>query len=521
MENLDTRFYSERQKLNLALLKTEIEGAWQPSQTVDYGSIGGEYGVWFLPYAISHLSGPHVEVPAVLEEKMPFDSPAAVDAFFSRLNDYHVMIDGLLEKIEADRALGVVPPDFVLDNLANYLGAQIEGEPALHSIVSSVAKKLETVELDNEPALLARVVESVANSYYPATGKLLAKVRELRTEAVHTAGIHRLPEGDKLYRAMIQQMTDTNLDPKTIHQIGLDEVARIHTEMDSLLKRIGLNEGTVGERMKQMLNDPQYLYPNTDEGKARLLTDLRGYLQLADERLPQWFGVLPGEPVEIRAVPKNREASTSGAFYEAPAQDGSTPGTYWINLADVDSNPTYSLQTLTYHEANPGHHLQTVIGLSDDLPILTSVFYSNAAGEGWGLYAERLAADMGIYEDNPANDIGRLQAELHRAVRLVVDTGMHALGWSREQAIEYSLQTEGNHESEATSEIERYAVWPGQALGYKLGELKIVELREKAKSELGDNFDIRAFHDRLLEDGALPLNLMEEKINHWINSQKH
>ena len=271
--------------------------------------------------------------------------------------------------------------------------------------------------------------------------------------------------------------------------------------------------------MAEMLKDPSYLYPNTPEGKAQLMSDMKADLALADAALADWFGKLPDEDLEIRAVPPHREQSVSGAFYDAPSLDGSRPGTYWISLADTAALPSYSLQTLTYHEANPGHHLQTILGLDDSLPILNTIFYSNAAGEGWGLYAEYLASEMGLYENDPVDDLGRLQAELHRAVRLVVDTGMHAMGWSREQAIEYSLAIEGIHISEATNEIERYAVWPGQALGYKLGMLKILELRERAQEQLGDRFDIRSFHDRILEDGALPLNLMEEKIDDWIADQ--
>jgi len=270
--------------------------------------------------------------------------------------------------------------------------------------------------------------------------------------------------------------------------------------------------------MQVLLNDPQYLYPNTPEGKQQLMADIDADLALVDAKLPDWFGRLPDQDVAIEAVPDSRAASTSGAFYDAPSQDGSRKGTFWISLYDTASLPSYSLQTLTYHETNPGHHLQTIIGLSDELPLLSTVFYSNAAGEGWALYAERLAAEMGIYANDPIDNIGRLQSELHRAVRLVVDTGMHAKGWSREKAIDYAVATEGIHLSEATAEIERYTVWPGQALGYKLGELKIIELREKAKQVLGDKFDIKVFHDRLLENGALPLDLMEQKINQWLET---
>jgi uncharacterized protein (DUF885 family) len=270
--------------------------------------------------------------------------------------------------------------------------------------------------------------------------------------------------------------------------------------------------------MQTLLRDPKYLYPDTAAGKQQLMADIQANLALVNTKLPLWFGRLPDQQVAVEAVPDSRAAATSGAFYDAPSQDGTRKGTFWISLYDMAALPSYSLQTLTYHETNPGHHLQTIIGLSDSLPLLSTIFYSNAAGEGWALYAERLAAEMGIYQDNPINNIGRLQSELHRAMRLVVDTGMHAKGWSREQAIDYAVKTEGIHRSEATGEIERYVVWPGQALGYKLGELKIIELREKAKQVLGDRFDIKVFHDRLLENGALPLDLLEQKIDQWLEA---
>jgi uncharacterized protein (DUF885 family) len=360
----------------------------------------------------------------------------------------------------------------------------------------------------------------VEEQVYPATRRLIDALTALRPLASHEAGVGRLPNGEAFYRAMITQMTDTTLPAEEIHAVGLVEVDRIHAEMDELLQGIGYTEGTVGTRMNALLQDPQFIYPNTAEGKAQLIADMEADLALANDKLSQWFGKLPDQDVAIRVIPPHREQSVSGAFYDAPSQDGSRPGTYWISLADTAALPSYSLQTLTYHEANPGHHLQTLLGLDPSLPILGTVFYSNAAGEGWGLYAEHLASEMGLYENDPVDDLGRLQAELHRAVRLVVDTGLHAMGWSREQAIEYSTATEGIHVSEATSEIERYAVWPGQALGYKLGMLKILELRQRAQEQLGEKFDMRTFHDRILEHGALPLNQMEAKIDAWIAGQR-
>ncbi len=520
LADIDRSKLSDKQLISLRLVETEMSSAYKPSTIVDYGSILGEYGVWFLPYPVSHLSGVHVEFPAYMVDKFSITNKAHVEAYLQRITDYTAVIDGLIIKLKADKNLGVIPPDFVLDKTIENLHLQVEFPAKEHALVTSMTEKMIAASLDNSDQYTAAALNAVETSFYPANRKLIEALKALKPLASREAGIARLPNGKALYAAMITHLSDTTLTPEQVHELGLSEVARITAEMDVLLKNVGYKDGTVGERMKVLLSDPKYIYPNTKAGKAQLIADIKKDLALVDEKLADWFGKLPDQPIAVQAVPDHLAASTSGAFYDAPSQDGTRLGTYWIALKDTATLPSYSLQTLTYHEANPGHHLQTIIGLSDDLSILNTIFYSNAAGEGWALYAERLAAEMGIYKDDPIDDIGRLQAELHRAVRLVVDSGMHGFGWSREKAIDYSIKTEGIHISEATAEIERYAVWPGQALGYKLGELKIVSLRDKAKKHLGDDFDIREFHDQILEDGALPLNLMEEKINAWLATKK-
>jgi uncharacterized protein (DUF885 family) len=507
------------QRVSLELVETSATNAYAPSQVVGWGTVLCEYGSWFSPYPVSHLSGPHTEIPMLLESKMAVRNSADAEAWMTRLETYASVLDEVIDKVHHDRELGVVPPDFVIDRTLGNLGNFVGQPPAKHSLVAALNKKLADAGVGEAENYTVRAAQLLESAVFPATRRLMQTLQELKPLASHEPGVGRLPDGPAYYQAMITHMTDTTLEPGEIHAIGLHEVSRIHAEMDDLLQQIGLREGTVGARMAVMLQDPQYLFPNTPEGKAQLMASLQADLALADEKLPQWFGKLPDQEVEIRAVPPHREQSVTGAFYDPPSVDGSRPGTYWISLADTAAIPSYSLQTLTYHEANPGHHLQTIIGLDDSLPILNTVFYSNAAGEGWGLYAEYLASEMGVYENDPVDDLGRLQAELHRAVRLVVDTGMHALGWSRERAIEYSVENEGIHIDEAIAEIERYAVWPGQALGYKLGMLKILELRERARKALGDSFDIRLFHDAVLEEGALPLNLLEAKIDAWIMLQ--
>lgn len=515
LNGVDAAALTDSQRISLELVKYEAEAALAPATAVEYGFVLGSWGFWFDPYIVSHLTGPHVEVPDRLENQMAVRTRADAAAYLQRLALYAGALDDANAKMRADMALGAIPPDFSIDRTITNLTLDV-GVPAReHSLVTSFANKLSEARID-DPALVEQAATILGEQVYPAIGRLIEALAEAREHAVHDAGIDRLPNGAALYQAMITHMTDTTLTADEIHSIGLGEVERIHAEMDVLLRQIGHAEGTVGERMSVMLADPQYIYPDTEEGKAQLLANLEADLALADAELPKWFGKLPDQKVAIRAVPPHKEGSRSGAWYDAPSQDGTRPGTFWISLADTAASPSYSLQTLTYHETNPGHHLQVVLSLDDSLPLLNSLFFCNAAGEGWALYAERLASEMGLYEGDPVDDLGRLQSELHRAVRLVVDTGMHGKGWSREQAIDYSVATEGIHRDEATNEIERYAVWPAQALGYKLGELRILELRERARDRLGERFDIREFHDRVLEDGALPSSLLEAKIDAWL-----
>ncbi len=389
-------------------------------------------------------------------------------------------------------------------------------EPADHSLVTSFRKRLDDAGVDDSDAHVATTAHLIETEVYPANKRLVAALKDLRKDAGSEAGVWRLPNGEAFYRAMIRHMTDTTMDPREIHEIGLAEVKRITTEMDAILRAEGYTEAPVGERMSALGEEERFVYPNTEEGKTRLIADLNAQMAEIEPLLPQWFGILPKAKVVVKRVPVYAEQSATGGFYDAPAMDGSRPGTYWINLRDTAIWPSYSLKTLTYHEANPGHHLQTVIGMEQQSPILQTVLYSNAFGEGWGLYAEALAKEMGLYDDDPFSDLGRLQDELHRAIRLVVDTGMHALKWSREEAIRYMVETEGTHPSEAEAEIDRYIVWPGQALGYKIGMLQIQALRAEAEAAMGESFDIRGFHDEVLRNDAVPLDVLEAKIERWM-----
>jgi uncharacterized protein (DUF885 family) len=316
---------------------------------------------------------------------------------------------------------------------------------------------------------------------------------------------------------MLGQFTTTDYTPEQVHALGLAEVARIDAEMDALLRSQGLADGTVAERMAALREDPRFLLPNTEEGREQVLARYREILDDMGTRMPEYFRTIPPDALAVERVPVSAEKGSAGAYYNPPAMDGSRPATFYANLRDTSEMPTWGMKTLAYHEGIPGHHFQiaTARGLKG-LPLLRQQPIYTAYSEGWALYAERLAAEIGLYADDPFGDLGRLQAEMFRAVRLVVDTGLHAKGWSREQAIEYMVGTTGMGESEVISEVERYMALPGQATAYKVGQLKILELREKARTALGERFNLRDFHTVVLENGAVPLTVLEQLVDAWI-----
>ena len=516
----DVASASDRDQNLHALLTTQLRSALAPANVVEYGVALSDWGMWYVPYPVTQLSGPQDAVPKLLESQHTVRSAADAENYLSRLAAYGATVDDAIGKIEHDRKLGVVPPDFIIGKALATLRGHDTPDAAGHPLVSSFREKLRGADIATSDALVQRARVLVADVVLPANRRLAAKLETLRAEAVHDAGIWRLPKGPELYQAMILHMTDTTMSPQQIHDLGLAEVARITSEMDALLKAQGHASGSVGDRMTALSKQSRFAYSNDAAGKQRLLHDLNGHLAEIAPLLPRWFGKLPAQQVEVRAIPPQAEKSSSGGYYDAPALDGSRPGIYWINLRDTAIWPSYKLKTLTYHEGNPGHHLQTAIGMGLDAPIIASALYSNAFGEGWGLYSESLAHEMGLYRNDPYGDLGRLQDELHRAVRLVVDTGMHGLRWSREQAISYVVDTEGGHPAEAEAEVERYAVWPGQALGYKVGMLEIQRLRAVAEKALGERFDVRGFHDEVLKDGGVPLQVLQVKVQRWVDRQQ-
>jgi uncharacterized protein (DUF885 family) len=505
----------ERQRTH-AVLTTLIEGALGPSRVVDFGTTAGAWTLWFLPYSIVQNSGPTVDIPNFLNSHQPVTTADEAEAYLVRLASVDAALDGAFESYRHGVQQGAIPPDFIVEKSLAVVESFIEPPADQNTLYVSFVDKLEKAGIENAQAFADRALKIIDAEVVPAYQRIADYMGEIRASAPHEAGIWRLPDGEALYAAMIRHMTDSDVSAEDIHQIGLDEVERITQEMDGILRSEGYTEGTVGERVQKLNVESRFLYANDAEGKETLLNDVRAQVEGMYAELPNWFRKLPKHKVEVRMVPEFSQDSAPIGYYNNPAPDGSRPGYYFINLRDTALHPSWTLPTLSYHEAVPGHHLDGATAMELEVPPVVKALWSNTSGEGWALYAELLAAEMGVYEDDPYGDLGRLQAELHRAVRLVTDTGIHAKKWSREQAIDYMVAAEGLDEATAVSEIERYAVWPAQALGYKLGQLRILALREEAKQALGDAFDIRDFNQQVLNVASTPLPFIESTVRGWI-----
>lgn len=516
LKAIDAAALDDEQRRVRATLITLFDGALAPTRVVDYGSSFDEYGTWFFPYVINQNSGVTVDIAKLMEAQQNVRDADEANNYLSRLESLPDILAGALAKMRHDVELGAIPPDFIIHKARAVVDAFVAVPAAENVLYASFVGKLKAAKVADAEDYSNKALSLVADDILPAYQRISAYLAEIEPKAPHDAGLWRLPNGTALYQAMIRHMTDSDLDPEQVHQTGLDEVARISGEMDTLLRAQGYTKGSVGARMTAMAAETRFVFPNTTEGKVALLADIQSHIDRVSALLPKYFGTLPKHPLEVRAVPAFSQDSAAGGFYDPPAPDGSRPGIYWVNLRDTAALPKYASPTLTFHEAIPGHHLQMAIAIDQNVPFIAKTFASNPSAEGWALYAEVLAAEMGMYKDDPFGDLGRLQDELHRAVRLVVDTGMHAKKWSREQAIDYMMTTEGADPGNAESEIERYVVWPGQALGYKIGMLKLQQLRKEAEAAYGDQFDIREFHDRLLVIASSALPVIEQEMRAWI-----
>lgn len=475
------------------------------------------------PYLVTQLSGPHLFLPRLMLTQHKIENRQDAEDYISRLGEFGRVFDETVETISGDAALLVTPPAFAIDGALKSIAGFTAPAAAENPLATNFTAKLEAVEglsADERADLAARATDAVEHGVYPAYARLAGALENLKPQAGPDAGVWRLgDEGAAFYAHALSAYGAGGMTPDEVHDLGLAEVARITAEMDAILKAQGLTQGTVAERFAAIGAREGMRYPNTDPGREALLSDLNSQIDEVMAIAGDWFGTLPKQSVEVRRIPVYEQDSSPGGYYNAPSLDGSRPGIFWINLKSTADWPKHTLKTLTYHEAVPGHHFMRSLERSAGLPLIRTMFGYAEFSEGWALYAEQLAAEMGLYADDPMGDLGRLQSELFRAARLVVDTGLHHKQWTREQAIDYMQGVTGDSRDSVTREIERYAVWPGQACAYKLGMLKIDELREKAEEGLGPDFDIREFHDEVLLTGAMPLPVLERKINRWIKEK--
>jgi uncharacterized protein (DUF885 family) len=476
-------------------------------------------------YRVNQISGVTVDTPRFLTDIHVIKSRRSAERYLSRLREFGRVLGEVRTRVEEDRVAGVVPPDFIIDQALVGMRAFVAGGAAQNPLVKTLPARLEKVQGLDEARrreIVARAEQVVADEIIPGYLSMIALFESMRATATHDAGIWRLPQGEQIYAAALLSSTTTTMTAEEVHALGVAEVARIEAEMTAILDAQGVPGATLAERIDALNRAPDQVFPNTDAGRAAMLDYLRAFDARVLAVAPRFFKTIPPQPLEIVRVPEFSQDSAPGGYYNAPALDGSRPGRFYINQKDTADNPKWTLPTLMVHEGSPGHHFQlSAQQLIEDVPLLRKVLPFSAYAEGWALYAERIArTDMGLYEDDPLGDLGRLQAEMFRAVRLVVDTGLHAKQWSREQAIEYMMAKTGKAEAEVTREIERYVVWPGQATSYKVGQLAMLRMREKAERELGPAFDLREFHEAILLNGSMPLAVLEELIDGWIAGRK-
>ncbi|MEI8643320.1 DUF885 family protein [Pseudoalteromonas sp. Hal056] len=472
-------------------------------------------------YPVNQMFGVHSMIPAFLINQHQIADVSDAKAYISRLNGVPAVIDQLITDLEVRADEGIIAPKFVfphvIDSSKNILrGAPFnDGEDS--TLLADFKRKVNALEIaDSEKsALISDAEKALKAALKPSYTKLINFLAQLEKRADDRDGAWKFPDGEAFYNNALARTTTTDLTAKEIHSIGLAEVARIHDEMRAIKDKVGF-KGDLKAFMQFMKTDKQFYYPNTAEGKQRYLDEATALIDNMKSRLDELFIVKPKADLKVKAVEAFREKAAGKAFYQQPAPDGSRPGIYYANLYDMEAMPTYQMEALAYHEGIPGHHMQIAIAQElEGVPKFRKFGGYTAYVEGWGLYSELVPKEMGLYED-PYSDFGRLSMELWRACRLVVDTGIHAMKWTRQQGIDYYVNNTPNATSDGVKMVERHIVMPSQATAYKVGMLKILELREAAKAKLGDKFDIREFHDVVLKNGAVPLNVLEEFVDQWV-----
>ncbi len=514
---------STENQLNTRILDAFIRGVLDGEPFFYYG------------YTLDQINGVHVALPNLMQTMHRMENRRDAEAYISRLKLFGNKFDQVIEGLQTRADKGIILPDFIIRQIIadihDFMGEDpsqagtngtslkpTQANPLYTGFVESL-DSIESLSTERKETYKEQVADAIADHVMPAYGRLSRFLESLLEKAGPEAGVWKHPDGDAYYAYMVRMQTTTDLTPEQIYQLGLQEVERIQGEIREILVTEGYSFDGVafGDVLRAMAAEERFQFPDSDEGRNQILEGYRAIVEEVSERLDEYFDLMPMAGVEVQPVPSFMEASSPFAYYHPPAMDGSKGGIFFANLRDVSEHPAFFMKTLSYHEANPGHHFQIAIQMElSGMPIFRKLIPFGTYMEGWAMYAERLAWEMGMYKDDTFGNVGRLQAELFRAVRLVVDTGIHYKRWTRDEAIDYLYEQSGLTMTQVVTEIDRYVIWPGQAVTYTVGLLKMLELREKAKDALGDRFDIKQFHNVILENGALPLNILENKVDAFI-----
>ncbi|MFY0605858.1 MAG: DUF885 domain-containing protein [Cyclobacteriaceae bacterium] len=523
----DFESQSEENKLNTKILGFFLKGQVEGEEFFYHG------------YPVNQMGGVQSSLPSFMENSHKLRNESDAEAYISRLSKFDTKFEQLIENLKISEEKGIIPPKFVIDRVLTEMkgfigvdnGSDIniqESSESLTPVKSNILftnfetkiDDIEELSQEQKDDYKKQVADEIETTVFGAYGKLISYFEQLRTKATTDDGVWKLPNGEAYYRYQLKQRTTTDLDPEEVHQIGLAEIARIKGEMLAILQSEGYADTTksLGAIIQELNKEERFLFPDNDEGRQMILDEYNRILAEISAGIDEAFDVRPKAELEVKRVPEFKEEGSAGAYYNRPAMDGSRGGTFYANLRNVKETVKFGMKTLAYHEGIPGHHFQIAIQSElEGVPIFRTIGLFTAYIEGWALYSEQLAWEMGFYENDPFGNLGRLQAEMFRAVRLVVDTGIHHKRWTREEAIAFMVENTGMTTTEVTTEIERYIVWPGQACAYKIGMIKILELREKAKTALGSQFELKEFHNVVLKNGAVPLAILEEIIDDYIS----
>jgi uncharacterized protein (DUF885 family) len=489
---------------------TALEGFALP-----YGDVA--VGSWRkTPYVVIQNVGAYLDVPRFLDAEHPIETVADAEAYLARLESYPRQLEGELVRIQEARKQGLVPPAFLLDKALPQIQLSADNARKGGSLVESIERRTRAKGIAGDWAKRARQI--AAQQVAPALDRQIAELQTQRQTATGEPGMWARPRGDDYYRWALKASTTTTMSPEEVHQLGIETLKGLHARMDPILRGAGYTRGSIGERMKALAKDKRYHFSEGDQGRAEILAFIQERLRIIRAQLPRAFNTLVKGNVEVRRLPPEEEPGAPSAYGGAGSIDGSIPGKFWINLRTTDLHTKYDLADLTHHEAIPGHVWQGEY--ANQLPLIRTLLTFNAYSEGWGLYAEQLADELGVFDDFPVGRLGYLQSIAFRACRLVVDTGLHAKRWTREQAVAYFVDVNGSNPEEVASEVDRYCSWPGQACGYEVGHIEINRLRARAQAALGPKYDLRAFDDAVVLGGNVPLDVLAKNVDEYIASAK-